>query len=57
MESILHILGACGDNQSHIDLIDVIIMLGGGGAGLITIKAYYQTTIHIIKEFINNIFK
>ena len=47
----LHLLGLCGDTHSHIDLLDVIIVLGGGGAGLVTIKAYYKTAIFIIRDY------
>lgn len=53
MDSILHILGVCGDNHSHFDLLDTIMVLGGGSAGIITIKTYYKTVIYIIKEKLN----
>jgi hypothetical protein len=51
MEAVLHVLGVCGDNQSHFDLIDIIIILGGGSAGLLTIKNYYKTVIYIFKSY------
>jgi len=57
MDAILHILGTCGDNHSHLDLIDILMMLGGGSAGAMTFKMYYKTTIHIIKEKIKIIIK
>ena len=53
MEAVLHVLGVCGDNHSHFDLIDIIIILGGGSAGLLTIKNYYKTVIYIFKSYFN----
>ena len=52
MDAFLHLLGLCGDTHTHIDLIDIIIILGGGGVGLITIKVYYKTVVFIIKDYI-----
>ena len=50
MEAIFHIIGLCGDNNSHIDLLDILITLGGGSIGAITVKTYYKTVVYIIKE-------
>jgi len=55
MDAFLHLLGLCGDTHSHLDLIDILIIIGGGGAGLATIKLYYKTLIQIIKEKIKQI--
>lgn len=29
MDAILHIIGACSDTHTHIDLIDLLLMGGG----------------------------
>lgn len=55
MDALLHLLGLCSDTHSHFDLIDLIIILGGGGAGLVTIKLYYRTVIYTIKDYIKKI--
>jgi|TARA_R110000851_G_scaffold47424_1_gene115008 hypothetical protein len=55
MDAFLHLLGLCGDTHSHFDLIDLIIILGGGGAGLVTIKLYYRTVIYMVKNYIKKI--
>jgi hypothetical protein len=57
MDAVFHLLGICGDTHTHFDLIDMIIVLGGGGAGLVTIKLYYKTTIFMIKDYIKQIIK
>lgn len=53
MDSILHVIGICGDNHSHFDLIDLIVVLGGGGAGAVTVKLYYRTVIYMVKDYFN----
>jgi hypothetical protein len=57
MDAIFHLLGICGDTHSHFDLIDMIIILGGGATGLVTIKLYYKTTIYIIKDYLKQLIK
>lgn len=57
MDAIFHLLGVCGDTHTHFDLIDLIIVLGGGGAGLFTIKMYYRTTIYIIKDYFKQLWR
>lgn len=54
MEAILHILGACGDNHSHLDLID--ILFGGTfiGGAVAYIKYYWYGIKLIIKDFFKN---
>ena len=52
MDSLLHILGVCGDNHSHVDLMD--LLFGGALAGgvLATIKYY----IYGIKLYLKSLF-
>lgn len=52
MDSILHILGTCGDTHTHIDLLD--LLMGGTIGGVIsgTIKYYWFGFKLIIKDFI-----
>ena len=50
MDIILHTLGTCGDNHSHIDLLDVLV--GGTASGGIigTITYYWNGIKFIIKN-------
>lgn len=46
MEPILHLLGLCSDNQSHIDLMD--LLFGGIFAGgILTSIKYYSYGIKL----------
>jgi len=53
MDAILHVIGTCGDTNSHVDLLDLIF--GGAVAGGIlgTIKYYWIGIGLIIKDKVN----
>lgn len=58
MEALQHFLGLCGDNHSHIDVIDII--LGGGSAFYLSsiwynIKGTYLVGKNYVMEKIKNI--
>lgn len=52
MEPILHIAGLCGDTHTHLDLMD--LLLGGTtfGMGVMYVKCYFNTILHIVKEYL-----
>jgi hypothetical protein len=54
IEALQHMIGACGDNHSHIDLTDMLYM-GGGAMGIYTLKYYIYCFFILIKSYINDI--
>lgn len=54
MDAILHAIGTCGDNHSHIDLLDFIFGGAIAGGTLGTIKYYWVGIKLIIKDKLNN---
>lgn len=42
MEIIQHALGLCGDNHSHLDLMDILIY---GGSGVTAAGFYFKSKI------------
>lgn len=55
MQEILHIIGLCGDQHSHLDLMDFVI--GGGVTATVftPIKYYsYGIKLYIKSKFIKN---
>jgi hypothetical protein len=53
VEAFQHLLGACGDNHSHFDLIDLLFM-GSGAMGMYSLRYYTVGTYLIIKNYIKN---
>jgi len=54
MEGILHLVGICGDNQNHFDLLDLLYIFGGASGSGMIIKYYWGTFIFIFKDFFKN---
>lgn len=56
MDAIQHILGVCGDNHSHLDLIDIVL---GGGSALYLSTIWYNIkgTYLIGKQYITKTIK
>lgn len=52
MEFILHFLGVCHDTHTHIDLIDLVVLLGGSSLAY-QVKLYFNTLMFIIKDYFN----
>ena len=52
MEPILHMLGLCGDNHSHLDLLDLLV--GGTSLGVVTLylKYYFIALKYMVKDFL-----
>lgn len=50
MEGIVHIIGLCGDNHSHFDLIDIIFGTTMSGGVILTLKYYWTTLKFLIKN-------
>jgi len=51
MEILQHLLGACADNHSHIDLTDSIFMFGESTL-MINVKYYSNGIFYLIKTYI-----
>jgi len=51
MEVFQHLLGACGDNHSHLDLTDLALMGGGGAMGMYAIRYYALSFYFLIKSY------
>jgi len=54
IETIQHLLGACGDKHTHFDLTDLLFM-GSGAMGLYSLKYYTQGTYLLIKNYIKKL--
>jgi hypothetical protein len=50
METILHMLGLCGDNHSHFDLMDCFFM-GSASVAIHSIKYQIRGVLLIIKNY------
>jgi hypothetical protein len=48
IETVQHLLGACGDNHSHFDLTDLALM-GGGAMGLHSLR-YYVIGMYVLSK-------
>jgi len=56
MHEILHFLGLCGDQHSHLDLMDLLIGGGATAGAFTTVKYYWNGIILYLKSiFIKNI--
>ena len=51
MNAILHFFGICGDSHTHIDIIDIFIIIAGGSVSYLSIKLYIKTLIIFVKNF------
>lgn len=54
MDAILHVLGACGDSHSHIDVIDIILL---GGTTISSVAFYIKHRFNTIVNFWKRILK
>ena len=55
MESVLHLVGACSDNHSHLDLSDVLLGGTAAGGALVYLKYYWTAIKFIVKDFFTNL--